>query len=151
MVARRSRPAPFDTTMVKAALSLARRFVARPQDVEDVAQEALLKLVTYADRIENPEAWLFVVIGRDARRQSALSRTVPGTSASIDPWPAVDLALDARRVLARLPIRDRQALLLAFEGWSERETAARLGCSVKATEKSLHRARATARKLRSMP
>lgn len=139
----------FDSALVKVALSLACHFGARGEDAEDIAQEALLKFITYGDTIEDPVAWLYVVVRRLHARVSSLpeeQRLAPGL---VDPWPAVDLRIDARRLLARLRLRDRLSVYLAFEGYSEREMAAKLACSVKATEKSLNRARRSLRGFRS--
>jgi RNA polymerase sigma factor (sigma-70 family) len=136
----------FDPQLVKIALSLARRFGAHHQDVEDIGQEALLKLLTYRDTIQNPEAWLFVVVGRLVRRYANRPRIAEHLPVSLDPWPEIDLVLDAKHLLTGLSVRERRALLLSFAGFTERETAARLGCSIKATEKSLHQARRAVRK-----
>jgi RNA polymerase sigma factor (sigma-70 family) len=148
-VADRSGSAPFDPALVEVAVDLARYFGARRQDAEDVAQEALLKLVLSGDAIENPVAWLYVVVRRQLRRRSRGmdQQASPRALTSVNPWPAVDLSLDAHRLMARLSSRARKSLLLSVAGFSERETAARLGCSVKATEKTLHKARREARRL----
>jgi DNA-directed RNA polymerase specialized sigma24 family protein len=141
-----ARSTTFDPELIKVALSLARRFGAPQWDVDDIAQEALLKFIASRDRIENPEAWLFLVIGRHVRRCADRPKTPQHGKSSIDPWRVVDLVLDTQRLLNGLSVRARRALLLSLAGFSERETAARLGCSIKATEKSLYRARQAVRK-----
>jgi RNA polymerase sigma factor (sigma-70 family) len=142
------RLSPFDPALIALALVFARYFGAREQDVEDLAQEALLKLITYSGTIENPSTWLFVVVRRLQKQWTRhLEAPLPRTPPSVDPWPAVELGLDARRVFARLSLRARRSLSLSLAGYSERETAECLGCSVKATEKTLHKARQRARRL----
>ncbi|QQR74344.1 MAG: sigma-70 family RNA polymerase sigma factor [Holophagales bacterium] len=136
-----------DRHLVDVALSFARRFALRAQDAEDIAQEALLRLLRYDGEIASPVAWLFVVIRRLAiAPQRPAEEMLPERLAGSDPWPIVELELDTRRLLAALPRRARHALGLALAGYSEVESAARLGCSVKATEKALHRARREARR-----
>lgn len=133
-----------DEALVREAVLIARRCGARPEDAEDLAQDALLKLVTYAESVADPRAWLFVVIGRLWRRRRM--RAEPRMQlATFDPWSGVELDIDTRRILERLNDRRRNAFLLALLGHSEREIGERLGCSVKATEKALHRARQSLR------
>ena len=143
-----SPPGSFDPALVDVALSLARHFGARAEDAEDIAQEALLKLITYRETIEDPIPWLFVVIRRLQRpRTTAVDPQTSRRPSGIDPWPEVELKIDARRLLARISLRDRRSVCLSLAGFSEREAALQLGCSLKATEKSLHRARRQLRKL----
>jgi DNA-directed RNA polymerase specialized sigma24 family protein len=51
------------------------------------------------------------------------------------------------RGLERIGARERASVLLSLAGYSERESSARLGCSLKATEKALHQARRQVRQL----
>ncbi len=146
-VAASSRPLTVDCHLVEVAVSFARRFAMRAQDAEDIAQEALLRLLRYDGEIASPVAWLFVVIRRLAiAPQRPAEESLPERLAGSDPWPIVELELDTRRLLATLPRRSRRALGLALAGFTEVESAARLGCSVKATEKALYRARREARR-----
>jgi DNA-directed RNA polymerase specialized sigma24 family protein len=138
----------FDADLIDAALLFARRCGARAEDAEDIAQEALIKLLTHGGTIERPAAWLYVVVRRlYLRRLRAAHRALPGRAAWFDPWPGVELSIDARRLLARVSSRSRASLFLSLAGYTERETAELVGCSVATTEKSLHRAR---RRLRRM-
>jgi DNA-directed RNA polymerase specialized sigma24 family protein len=121
---------------------LARRCGARGADAEDLAQEALIKLLTYGGAIDRPEAWLSVVVKRlHLRRLRAADRPLLGRAAAFDPWPGVDLSIDARRLLSQVSPKCRTSLWLSYAGYSERETAERVGSSVRTLEKSLHRAR----------
>jgi DNA-directed RNA polymerase specialized sigma24 family protein len=136
-----ARPWSFDPALSKVALAFSRRFHAPVEDTEDIAQEALLKLVTYGGKIEDPVAWLFVVVRRLHQRQRRSQRPLPPVPTSFDPWPGVELSIDTRRLLGRISPRSRVAVCLSFAGYTEREAADRMGCSVKTTEKSLHRTR----------
>jgi DNA-directed RNA polymerase specialized sigma24 family protein len=137
-----SRAESFDPALVEVATSLARHFGARSQDVEDIAQDALLKLLTYRTTVDDPVAWLFVVVRRlRYRRSRLLEEPLPRVPPSFDPWPEVELAIDASRLLMRVSARGRSSIYLSLQGFTEREAAGRLGCSVKSTEKSLHETR----------
>jgi DNA-directed RNA polymerase specialized sigma24 family protein len=142
----------FDADLIGVALLFARRCGARAEDAEDLAQEALIKLLTYGGTIEQPAAWLYVVVKRlYLRRLRAAGRPLPGRAAWFDPWPGVELSIDARRLLARVSSKSRASLWLSFAGYTERETAELVGCSVSATEKSLHRARCQLRRMLADP
>jgi DNA-directed RNA polymerase specialized sigma24 family protein len=130
------------------AVLFARRCGARAEDAEDLAQEALIKLLTHGGTIDRPAAWLYVVVRRlYLRRLRAAQRPLPGRSAWFDPWPGVELSIDARRLLARVSSKSRASLRLSFAGYTERETAELVGCSVSTIEKSLYRARCQLRRL----
>lgn len=141
--------AEFDPAWIDLAWAFARHFARQPEDAEDLAQEALLLLLRSRDRIFDPASWLYVVVRRLAARSSPTTRgTLPLERLAHDPWPAIELDLDARRLLASLPSRASRALRLSFAGLSERESAEKLGCSVRAVEKVLHTARKRVRMLR---
>jgi RNA polymerase sigma factor (sigma-70 family) len=142
----------FDPSLLEVAFSMARRFGASREDAEDIAQEALLKLVTYGESIGNPVAWLYVVTRRLERRLAKQAEAALYASPEIvDPWPAKHLSVDAQRLLAQLSPRCQMSLWLSSQGFTERESAERLGCSVKATEKALHKARRELRHLLGSP
>ena len=131
------------------------RFFRRPQDVDDVAQEVFLvawrKLSSY--RGEAPlEHWLTRVClnrcYRELRRRKVeevdLEALGEPASAASDPTAVVEAA----RLLARLPARDRfLLLLLEGEGWSTEEIAERLGWSRSNVKVRAHRARKKLRRL----
>lgn len=137
----RSPAGSFDPALVVVALRYARRLGARTQDAEDIAQEALLKLLTYGRAIDDPVAWLYVVVRRLHRRQLRRLEKSEWANVLHDPWPEVELSIDARSLLRRVSDRARRSVYLSLAGYSEREAAQQLGCSVKATEKSLHKTR----------
>jgi RNA polymerase sigma-70 factor (ECF subfamily) len=138
----RSFTGSFDPALTGVALSLARHFGARGTDAEDIAQEALLKLITYSDTVEEPIAWLYVVVRRlqQQRRRHPVEST-PRAPRPIDPRAALELFIDTRRLIRSLTPRQQRSVFLSLAGYTERETAARLGCSIKATEKTLFKAR----------
>lgn len=136
---------PFDDALVEVALSFARMYGA--QDAEDLAQDALLRLLTERNQIRDPVAWLYVVVRRLHARRAHHSTSSFAAPLKVDPWPLIELSLDAQRLSRSLHSRERRSLSLSLAGFSESESAGRLGCSVKATEKSLHRARRQLRHL----
>lgn len=138
---------PFDPDWVELAIRFSRRFAPSGADADDLAQEALLRLLAQSRPVANPAPWLYVVVRRLAgrRRRQLASRADVAPPATIDPWPELELQLDAEALMAGLSPRGRAALAMAFAGCSETEMAAALGCSVKSLERSLHRARAALR------
>jgi hypothetical protein len=103
----RPHPVEFDPIWVELAFHFARRFAPAAEGIEDLAQEALLRLVTQRSSILNPVPWLYVVIRRLAlRRRRELARFQADPSVQVvDPWPEVDLRMDAERLAAQLPPR----------------------------------------------
>lgn len=109
---------------------------------EDVLHDAFQRLIERPPRRqENIKGWLLKVATnrlRDIQRQSsrratALLKLAPGRTVG-DPGPAPDRSiavLDARKaaasVIAELPERDRQILLLREEGFTHREIAIAVG------------------------
>jgi len=136
----------FDPALLDVVLSLAMWFGARPQEAEDVAQDALLKLLTHRGPIANPVAWLFVVIRRQVRLRRIGEQPLATTAAQYDPWRAIEFRIDASKCSTEMSTRARKVLSLAIAGYSGREVAVTLGCSVRAAEKSLHKARGQLRR-----
>lgn len=139
--------------------------VAAPEVAEEVAQEALAALVSRWRRHgppESPEAFVFAVARRRAFRAGLRRRLLlplaawtdghgdPARAmAPIDPAPGLEEREVARgelaltlAALARLPARDREALLLVAAGGLATAEAARvLGLSPGALKMRVHRAR----------
>jgi RNA polymerase sigma factor (sigma-70 family) len=136
------------------------RFLSRrlgdPSDIEDIVQEAMLRVVraTAVQAALNPEAFLFHVAGnliRDrARRRrtlqamlensSQLSETVEGRSPErvLQARQTLGLVVEA---LAKLDEPARDAFVLhRLEGLSHAEIADRFGVSVSSVEKYVMRA-----------
>jgi RNA polymerase sigma-70 factor (ECF subfamily) len=165
LIARVSRgdPIAFETLFNryrKSALRLARRFPGLQNEVEDLAEEAFLRVYHRAHQY-NPEAapfktWFFRILKnlcRNAvRRNKPLSFTGLSEDAPINDDPEHELAHEELRTtldatIVKLPPNQRLAFILCYEErFSYVETAAALGCSVKAIESLLARAKQTLRR-----
>jgi RNA polymerase sigma-70 factor, ECF subfamily len=144
----------------KHALRVARRFIGRQAEAEDLVQEAFLQVHRHAHQYDPGVApfksWFFAILSnlcRNAvRRDKSLSFVeLPGDAPAIDD-PEDGLAQEEQRAaliaaLTKLPPNQRLAFILRYEeGFSYAETAAALGRSVKAVESLLARARRTLRR-----
>jgi RNA polymerase sigma-70 factor (ECF subfamily) len=112
-----------------------------PALAEDIVQECFVKLHRRGAMPDDPPAWLLAVANnllRDAhrgvtRRQRLTSTWRSDLPLGGDAAPADALTLAAEQVervrhaLDRLPLRDRQLLLMRHEGYRYREIAAALG------------------------
>lgn len=134
------------------AVRVACRFGASESDAEDLAQDVLLKLWLAGDHVAKPRAWVRTVVRHELakvhRRRNALSvDAAPKTHSNLEKLAVARLALS--EYLGQLPARQRQAVVLRAEGFSQREIAARLGSTPRAVERVIARARRTLRKLRA--
>jgi len=123
---------------------------------EDVAQESLTALVRAwrsSGPPDSPEAFVFAVARRRAgrliwRRRLWLPLEHAARVRAAEPTPEAhtvgrDQARRVRAALARLPGRDREALLMVALGeLTMTDAAASLGLSVSAAKMRVHRARA---------
>jgi RNA polymerase sigma-70 factor (ECF subfamily) len=113
-----------------------RRLTGDGDVAEDLAQEAMVRLVEHD--VQGPEpalrAWLFktathLVRDRhrvDENRKRLLQENPVRPTALEDPERHLDRVEDqarARGALARIPARDREILLMRYEGFSYREIA----------------------------
>ena len=129
------------------------RFLRRPQDVEEAAQETFLRAWRKLDtfRGEAPfEHWLVRIALRTA--WDRLGRRAPAEEPLDGEHPAPagdpDARLEVERLLARLPPADRFLLtLLEGEGWTVAEAAAHTGWSRINVKVRAHRARRRLRRL----
>jgi RNA polymerase sigma-70 factor (ECF subfamily) len=144
----------------KPALRVARRFIGRLTEAEDIAQEAFLRVHRHARRY-NPETapfktWFFAILTNLCRNAIRSNRTLSFTELpegviAID-GPEGALAREEERgalaaAVAKLPPNQRTALILRhYEGFSYSEGAAALGLSVKAFGSLLSRAKLTLRR-----
>jgi RNA polymerase sigma factor (sigma-70 family) len=108
---------------------------------EDIVQECFVKLYRRGAMPDDPPAWLMTVANnllRDAHRLVARRRRLTlawssdlplgGDAARADePALAAEQVERVRQALDRLPLRDRQLLLMRHEGYRYREIAAALG------------------------
>jgi len=139
------------STFLKKFLS---RFVPRPQDIEDVAQEAYLRayMAEQRESIEQPKAFLFRVaknlaLTRLSRKSSQITDYIEEAAEStvLHTAAASDEELEAQQsfglyceAVAALPEKCRQVFLLRkVHGLSHKEIAERMGPSVSSVEKYL--------------
>jgi RNA polymerase sigma factor (sigma-70 family) len=120
------------------------RFLERlsgdPALASDIVQDTFVRLHRRGDVPDEPAAWLITVAlnllrnrkSTEARRQRLLS-SVRGEATLADAARGPDESMDAadarrrvRRVLAKLPERDRQLLLMRAEGYRYHELASAL-------------------------
>lgn len=118
-------------------------------DEEDVVQEALTECLLRSASVENPLAYLRVVIRRIARSIRQASRRVvafdadfPAAEASsLDPSSAADSRIETSRLLGSLSPRDRRFLLLTGQGYTCAEIGQALGVSGGAARARIFRLR----------
>lgn len=138
-----------------SVLATARRMLRDEAEAEDMAQEALIRLWRNAGTVEVGPAgirpWLRRVVANlcidrvRSSRATEVTDEVPETPVAptqLRRLEQQDLAARVDRALARLPDRQRQALVLFhYEGMSQVEVGRLLGVSDEAVESLLSRAR----------
>jgi RNA polymerase sigma-70 factor, ECF subfamily len=135
------------------------RMMRDPEVAADMTQDAFIKAYKNYETLEKPEnarAWLYQIAHRvalDEIRRRKIIRFVPWTGESRGSAPSAErLVMDARlsgdmqRALARIPERQRAALLLAeLHDLTGLELASALGVSHVAARALLTRARESLR------
>lgn len=135
------------------------RMMRDPEVAADMTQDAFVKAYKHYTSLEKPEnarAWLYQIAHRvalDEIRRRKIVRFLPWTGESRGAAPSAEhLVMDARlsgdmqRALARIPERQRAALLLAeLHDLTGLELAAALGVSHVAARALLTRARESLR------
>ena len=134
--------------------------LSRRRDVaEDLLEETFLRLVSFAEQLADdtsPGAWLFTVARNlhaswrrhralDEERLSEFAVCWPEPAPGETPFESAARSETERRLevaLARLPLRDREVLLLvSAEGLTPSDAATVLGLAPEAARKRLQRAR----------
>lgn len=145
----------------KAALRIARRHAALPEDADDLTQEAFVIACERLDQLADPSrfgGWLLTIVRNQARMWHRRRFTQP-TLFALDDEPAtqaVDRSHAVREAVAdavaTLTAEQRDAVRLHYlDGYDYRETALLLDIPVGAVRGRLDRARHTLRKeLREM-
>jgi RNA polymerase sigma factor (sigma-70 family) len=112
------------------AFCLARGYGAQSASADDIAQEAILRLLRRGARVAQPRAWLRTVVyrlvlaaGSQCARDAVLPpelRDVPDALPSLaapgSNWSAIEAIIDLRRALAHLPPRQARVLELQARG-----------------------------------
>ncbi len=121
---------------------------------DDLVQEALVKAWNHLDSFEegtNLKAWLFTILRnsyfselRKAKREVADSEGQLAAKLSVPPEQQGHLdLLDLNRALSKLPLDQREALILVgAEGFSYEDAANISGCAVGTVKSRVNRARA---------
>ena len=105
---------------------------------EDIAQEAFVRLLKQSLPEDEVRPWLFTVamnLVRDhARKTERRQRLLTAAPQLVQPGPLPDEGVEraervarVRNALERLPLRDRQLLLMREEGFKYEEIAAVIG------------------------
>lgn len=131
----------------------ANRLGAGPIEAEDLAQEAIARLLSAQPAVERPEAWLRTVVANLWRRQKRR-----GSEGDLAPEPAGvrreagssaarrAAKVDVDRALARVSPRTRRLLHLVLVGHTHREIAEALECEIQQVGPRIQRALEAARR-----
>lgn len=126
---------------------LAHLLTASDPAAEELVQEAFLRVRAQWERIDHPSAYLRVAVV-NACRNHERRRTVERRPIESHGGAAEDAPDELRDAIARLPDRQRAALVLRYyEDLPEAEIAQLLRCSVPAVKSLLHRAMQDLRKV----
>jgi RNA polymerase sigma factor (sigma-70 family) len=139
--------------LIRTARRLAGRWCASDADADDVAQEAVLRLIRQSRAPDNAATWLFVVTRRLAYRRVLRERTRAGAEQTFSETQTpdslrVDFMLDVGLILSRLKESDARLLTDMAEGKSSLEIAVGFNCSIGNVGQMVSRAREKARRLR---
>ena len=151
--ARRGEPDAFDRLYrqhARGAYTLALRVTGRPDQAEDVVQDAFLRAFEGLGRFRGDApfaAWLKRLVVNAAIDRVRARRRQPGDDIALDqieaPDSSPDRPLDALGLLARLSLAARTVVVLHdLEGYSHGEIAASFGRSESWSKSLLSRARA---------
>ena len=143
--------------MRPALLRFAFRFFRNPQEVEDVVQEAFIRVIEMNDRrdIEHPRSYMFQTVKNLSLKQ--LDKAEYRLTDTVGDFPPESVSMDTVsleeqfenrqkfelfcRAVRRLPVKcQRVYILRRVYGLSQKEIAERLGISLKTVEAHLSKA-----------
>ncbi len=139
------------------------RMLGSPEDAQDLAQETFMRMIRSAGKYRATgqfQSWLFRIAGNQARsrlRRRKILKWLPFDENRQDPPSQVsspledlerqEIQLEMREAIAKLPVRQREALLLKqYQNLKYREIAEVMDLSVAAVQMLLHRAMEALRK-----
>ena len=139
--------------IARLAVEVARRCLPEdPDAADDLAQEAMIKLLLAPYPPRSMATWLWIALERSTaelrRRRHSEESTQSGlvTRPDSEP-PACEARLLAREILRALPARTRRLLVLYANGFSYEELARDSGCSKQPLARRLRRALGAARRV----
>jgi RNA polymerase sigma factor (sigma-70 family) len=112
---------------------------------EDAVHDALPRVARRWDSLENGRSYLYVSVinaARDAARRSRRTTKLADTDQAIgdDPAQLSDESMALQRALAKLPDRQRTAVVLRyFADWNDDEIAKQLGARLATVRSLVHR------------
>ena len=139
------------------------RMLGSSEEAEDLCQDTFMKLIQAAGRYQPDgkfQSWLFRIAGNQARsrlRRRKILRWLPLTNDfddtptndpnALDTLSAQDQQREVQEALARLPERQREALVLKhYQDMSYQEIADAMESTVSSVQMLLHRATTALRK-----
>jgi len=141
----------------KSLMRFATRYFRRPQEIEDVVQDAFVKVIEAQHKrdIESPKAYLYRTTRNLALNQldrSAFKLTDALSDVLLDSEPMQTLSLEDQfesqqkfelfcRAVRQLPLKcQRVYILRRVYGFSQKEVSERMGISIKTVEAHLTKA-----------
>jgi len=133
-----------------AVFRFVRRLTRRPEVAEDITQECFLAYVRAPGRFDETKGGLRTYLFAIARnlalkhfRDHAGEESLNGEAPYIgDPRAGIEAAAAVEQAVARLPVLEREALILfQYEGFTLAEIAGVVDAEVGAVKARLHRAR----------
>ncbi len=139
------------------------RMLGSREDAQDLVQETFMRMISAAGNYQASgqfQSWLFRIAGNQARsrlRRRKILRWLPfdhdrddlpaHDASPLEELERAEIRAEMRRCIAKLPVRQREALLLKqYQGLKYREIAEAMDLSVAAVQMLLHRAMEALRK-----
>lgn len=141
---------------LESCLRFATRLTGRPDEAEDLVQEAFVRAVARRETLRDlgaARSWLFRIVINSFRdrlrrpnRGGSLTgaEVCPRTRSPVETMATTELAGRIAGAVSCLPPRQRESIVLtAWEGFTPRAAAELLGISTQALYANLHEARRT--------